>query len=107
MLPNDHSLEINSAIVTSKNKAARPLVGTGPNEHGMTFWRFMFGGGLVVPWILQTLALFGRGKGKGKAGGVVISMMVLVGGYFLRRTMIEAGHTSSRDARATLWNARR
>jgi formate-dependent nitrite reductase membrane component NrfD len=94
-------------FLRESGRAARPLVGTGPNEHGMTFWRFMFGGGLALPWILQTLALFGRGRGKGKAGGVVISMMVLVGGYFLRRTMIEAGHASSRDARATLWNARR
>jgi len=29
-----------------------------------------------------------------------------VGGYFLRRTLIEAGHTSSKDARTTLWHAR-
>jgi formate-dependent nitrite reductase membrane component NrfD len=95
------------AFLRESGRAARPLVGTGPNEHGMTFWRFMFGGGLALPWVLQTLTLFGRGKGKGRAGGVIISMMVLVGGYFLRRTMIEAGHTSSRDARTTLWNARR
>ena len=38
---------------------------------------------------------------------MVISILVLVGGYFLRRTMIEAGHTSSADARTTLWNAKR
>ena len=95
------------AFLHQSGRAARPLVGTGPNEHGMTFWRFMFGGGLAVPWILQTLTLFGRGKRKGKIGGVVISMMVLMGGYFLRRTIIEAGHASSRDARTTLWNARR
>jgi len=94
-------------FLRQSGRAARPLVGTGPNEHGMTFWRFMFGGGLALPWILQTLTLFGRGKGKGRAGGVIISMMVLIGGYFLRRTMIEAGHASSRDARTTLWNARR
>jgi formate-dependent nitrite reductase membrane component NrfD len=95
------------AFLRESGRAARPLVGTGPNEHGMTFWRFMFGGGLLVPWVLQTLTLFGRGKNKGKVGGLLISMMVLVGGYFLRRTMVEAGHTSSRDARTTLWNARR
>jgi len=39
--------------------------------------------------------------------GLLISVLVLVGGYFLRRTMIEAGHTSSKDARTTLWNAKR
>jgi formate-dependent nitrite reductase membrane component NrfD len=95
------------AFLRESGRAARPLVGTGPNEHGMTFWRFMFGGGLALPWVLQTLTLFRRSQGKGKAGGLLISLMVLVGGYFLRRTMIEAGHTSSRDARTTLWNARK
>ena len=38
---------------------------------------------------------------------LLISLLVLVGGYFLRRTMIEAGHTSSADAHTTLWNAKR
>ncbi len=94
-------------FLRQSGRAARPLVGTGPNEHGMTFWRFMFGGGLALPWILQTLALFGRKKSQGRVGGLLISMLVLVGGYFLRRTMVEAGHASSRDARGTLWNARR
>jgi formate-dependent nitrite reductase membrane component NrfD len=95
------------AFLRGSGRAARPLVGTAPGEHGTTFWRFMFGGGLALPWLLQTLSLFRQGKGKGKASGLLISLMVLVGGYFLRRTMIEAGHASSRDARTTLWNARR
>src|SRR6266700_4838807 len=31
------------AFLRSTGRAARPLVGTGPNEHGHTFWRFEFG----------------------------------------------------------------
>ena len=59
-------------------------------------------------WLLQTLAFIGlRSSKKNSAGGLVVSLLVLMGGYFLRRTMVEAGHTSSQDARATLWNARR
>jgi formate-dependent nitrite reductase membrane component NrfD len=92
-------------------RAARPLVGTGPNEHGHTFWRFEFGVGLLLPWLLQGLALFigqRTGTKQRKSGrGLLISLLVLLGGYLLRRTMIEAGHTSSTDARTTLWNARR
>ncbi len=95
------------AFLRGSGRAARPLVGTAPGEHGMTFWRFMLGGGLVLPWLLQTLSLFGRRQSKHNKGGMIVSVLVLVGGYFLRRTMIEAGHTSSRDARTTLWNARR
>jgi len=34
-----------------------------------------------------------------------VSLLVLVGGYFLRRTIIDAGHVSSRDARTTLFVA--
>jgi len=94
-------------FLRGSGRAARPLVGTSPGEHGMTFWRFMIGGGLVLPWLLQTLALFGRRESRHTRSGVFVSLLVLVGGYFLRRTMIEAGHTSSRDARTTLWNARR
>jgi hypothetical protein len=30
-----------------------------------------------------------------------------MGGYFLRRTIIQAGQTSSTDARTTLWNAKK
>jgi formate-dependent nitrite reductase membrane component NrfD len=95
------------AFLRGSGRAARPLVGSGPDEHGMTFWRFFFGTGLVLPWLLQTLSLLlsRRGRSIG-TGGLLISILVLVGGYFLRRTMIEAGHTSSKDARTTLWNAR-
>jgi formate-dependent nitrite reductase membrane component NrfD len=89
-------------------RAARPLVGTAPKEHGRTFWSFVFGAGLVLPWLLQTGSLLGQRSGKGHSGrGLVLSLLVLVGGYFLRRTIIEAGQTSSQDARTTLWHAQR
>ncbi|HLZ59956.1 MAG TPA: NrfD/PsrC family molybdoenzyme membrane anchor subunit [Ktedonosporobacter sp.] len=96
------------AFLRGSGRAARPLVGTGPAEQGITFWRFMFVGGLALPWLLQTLSLLGRNSRRRKGGrGILISLLVLVGGYFLRRTMIEAGQASSKDARTTLWNARR
>ena len=95
-------------FLRGSGRAARPLVGTAPAEHGRTFWRFVFGGGLALPWLLQTLSLFGGRPGKRRNGrGIVISLLVLMGGYFLRRTMIEAGRSSSTDARTTLWNAKR
>ncbi|MFL5665977.1 MAG: NrfD/PsrC family molybdoenzyme membrane anchor subunit [Ktedonobacteraceae bacterium] len=95
-------------FLRGSGRAARPLVGTAPTEHGRTFWSFVFGGGLALPWLLQTLSLLGRRSAKRNSGrGLAISLLVLVGGYFLRRTMIEAGHTSSQDARTTLWNAKR
>ncbi len=95
-------------FLRGSGRAARPLVGTAPTEHGRTFWSFVFGSGLSLPWLLQTLSLLGRRSGKRNSGrGVVISLLVLMGGYFLRRTMIEAGHTSSQDARTTLWNAQK
>jgi formate-dependent nitrite reductase membrane component NrfD len=96
------------AFLRGTGRAARPLVGTAPAEHGRTFWSFVAGGGLVLPWLLQTLSLLVGRSGKRRSGrGIVISLLVLMGGYFLRRTMIEAGYTSSSDARTTLWNARR
>ncbi len=59
------------------------------------------------PWLLQTSNLISKKSVKRKAGrGLLISLLVIVGGYFLRKTMIEAGHTSSQDARTTLWNAK-
>ncbi len=97
------------AFLRGSGRAAHPLVGNAPAEHGRTFWGFVAGGGLALPWLLQTFSLLSgrRGNKQRKARGVLISLLVLTGGYFLRRTMIEAGHTSSRDARTTLWNARR
>lgn len=98
------------AFLRGSGRAARPLVGSGPDEHGPTFWRFVFGSGLALPWLLQTLSLLGQRSHPGKRNtgrGLFIGLLVLVGGYFLRRTMVEAGHTSSRDARTTLWNAKR
>jgi formate-dependent nitrite reductase membrane component NrfD len=88
-------------------RAARPLVGNGPKEHGRAFWSFVFGGGLVLPWLLQTGSLLGRPNKRNSGRGLVLSLLVLVGGYFLRRTIIEAGQTSSKDARTTLWKAQR
>jgi formate-dependent nitrite reductase membrane component NrfD len=96
------------AFLRRTGRAARPLVGAAPTEHGRTFWSVVFSGGLALPWLLETLSLFGQRSGKRNSGrGLVISLLVLTGGYFLRRTMIEAGHTSSADARTTLWNAKR
>jgi formate-dependent nitrite reductase membrane component NrfD len=94
------------AFLRGSGRTARPLVGTAPTEHGLTFWRFFFGAGLVLPWLLQTLSLLGGRRSRRMGRGLLISVLVLVGGYFLRRTMIEAGHTSSKDARAMLWNAK-
>src|SRR6266404_6500257 len=51
-------------FLRGSGRAARPLVGTAPTEHGRTFWRFVFGGGLALPWLLQTLSLFGGRPGK-------------------------------------------
>ncbi|GAC1423010.1 MAG: hypothetical protein PVS3B3_25740 [Ktedonobacteraceae bacterium] len=96
------------AFLHGSGRAARSLVGTGPDEHGTSFWRFMFGGGLVLPWLLQTFLLFGkRSEKRLSVTGLAVSALALIGGYFLRKTMVEAGHSSSRDARTTLWNARR
>jgi formate-dependent nitrite reductase membrane component NrfD len=88
-------------------RAARPLVGASRAEHGRTFWSFVFGGGLLFPWLLQSYSLLsGRRTNTRRNGrGILISLLVLMGGYFLRHTMIEAGHASSKDARTTLWHA--
>lgn len=95
------------AFLRGSGRAARPLVGTGPGEKGHTFWSVVFGGGLALPWLLQTSKLVGKSSARRKSGrGLLISLLVLVGGYFLRKTIIEAGHTSSKDARTTLWNAK-
>lgn len=95
------------SFLRSSGRAARPLVGTKPQEQGPTFWRFMFGGGLLLPLLLQSLSLVGIRIGKrNTATGIVVSLLALMGGYFLRRTLVYGGHTSSRDARTTLWNAR-
>ncbi len=88
-------------------RTAHPLVGSGPGEQGPTFWRNVFFSGLTLPLLLQTRRLLRHRANKRNKRGLSISVLVLIGGYFLRRTMIEAGHTSSRDARTTLWNAKR
>ncbi|HEU5228318.1 MAG TPA: NrfD/PsrC family molybdoenzyme membrane anchor subunit [Ktedonobacteraceae bacterium] len=95
-------------FLRGSGRAARPLVGTGPTEQGKTFWRFMFGGGLALPLVLQTLTLVGRRPEKRHTGrGLLISLLVLVGGYFLRKTIIDAGRASSQQSHTTLWNAKR
>lgn len=95
------------AFLRGSGRAARALVGAAPTEHGMTFWRFVFGGGLVLPWLLQTRSLIRRSPQRRAGGDLLISLLVLIGGYFLRRTMIEADHTSSAGAGTTLWNAKK
>ncbi len=95
------------AFLRQSGRAARPLVGSGPDEKGRMFWSLVFGSGLMLPWLLQSASLLGKRTEKRKRGrGILISLLVLIGGYFLRKTLIEAGHTSSKDARSTLWNAR-
>jgi formate-dependent nitrite reductase membrane component NrfD len=95
------------AFLRGSGRTARPLVGTQPGEKGQTFWSIVAGSGLALPWLLQSTSLLGgRGKKRKTTRGLLISLLVLLGGYFLRKTMIEAGHVSSKDARTTLWNAR-
>lgn len=94
------------AFLRGSGRAARPLVGAGPDEKGRIFWSVVFGSGLMLPWLLQSASLLGKHtEGRGRGRGLLISLLVLIGGYFLRKTIVEAGHTSSKDARTTLWHA--
>lgn len=96
------------AFLRGSGRAAQPLVGSGPDDKGRTFWSLVFGSGLALPWLLQTVGLLGKHAEKRRRGrGILISLLVLIGGYFLRKTMIEAGHTSTKNARTTLWNAKK
>src|SRR5437588_10101694 len=45
------------AFLRGSGRAARPLVGTAPAEHGITFWCFVLGVGLALPWVLPTLSI--------------------------------------------------
>ncbi len=94
------------SFLRGSSRAGRALVGAGPGEQGPTFWNFVVGGGLLLPWLLTTLSLL-QGTKKHTGRGLLVSLLALTGGYFLRRTVVKAGHTSSRDARVTLWNAKR
>src|SRR5438034_823351 len=68
------------AFLRGTGRAARPLVGTRPTEHGRPFWSFVAGAGLILPWILQTLSLLaGRSAKRGSRRGMVISLLVLFG----------------------------
>jgi formate-dependent nitrite reductase membrane component NrfD len=94
------------AFLRGSGRVARPLVGAGPDEKGRTFWSLVFGSGLMLPWLLQSVGLLGKHTEKrGRGRGILISLLVLIGGYFLRKTLIDAGYTSSMDAQSTLWNA--
>jgi formate-dependent nitrite reductase membrane component NrfD len=99
------------AFLRTSGRAAHALVGTGPREKGPIFWPFMFGAGLLVPWLLQTFAIGRKHTSKNEREhgtlGIVVSLLVLIGGYLLRRTVVEAGHVASADSRTTFWNARR
>jgi formate-dependent nitrite reductase membrane component NrfD len=96
------------AFLRGSGRVAHPLVGSGPDEKGKTFWSVVFGSGLMLPWLLQSAGLLGKRTEKRTRGrGILISLLVLIGGYFLRKTIVEAGHTSSKDARTTLWHARK
>jgi formate-dependent nitrite reductase membrane component NrfD len=99
------------AFLRTSGRAAHALVGSGPREKGPIFWPFMFGMGLLLPWLLQSFAISRRPSEKQKKEhgmlGIIVSLLVLIGGYLLRRTMIEAGHVASADSRTTFWNARR
>jgi formate-dependent nitrite reductase membrane component NrfD len=97
------------ALLRGSGRAAHALVGDAPTERGRTFWRFVFGCGLLLPWLLQTFSLLRGQRANTRRNGVgfIISLLVLMGGYFLRRTMIRAGHASSRDARTTLWKSQK
>src|SRR5205807_5526433 len=65
------------AFLRGTGRAARPLVGPRPTEHGRTFWGFVAGTGLMLPWILQTLSLLaGRSAKRGSRRGMVISLLV-------------------------------
>src|SRR5260370_2812007 len=74
-------------------RAARPLVGTAPAEHGRTFWSLVLGGVLIVHLLLQTFSVFAGRSGKRKNGrGIMISLLVLMGGYLLRWTIVASRH---------------
>ena len=69
------------SFLRGTGRAARPLVGTGPTEHGRTFWSLVAGTGMILPWLLQTLSLLAGRSGKRRSGrGVVIYLLVLMGG---------------------------
>lgn len=97
----------------SSGRAAKALVGTEESEQGYAFWSFV-GGGLLLPWLIQSTRIFSRQKHAKQwqqrttnSLGVFVSLLILGGGYLLRRAVVKAGHASSHDARTTLWNARR
>src|SRR5438067_13590401 len=71
------------AFLRGSGRAARPLVGAAPTEHGMTFWRFVFGTGLVLPWLLQTLSMLRHRHGRRAGTDFIISELIIVSGSSL------------------------
>jgi formate-dependent nitrite reductase membrane component NrfD len=94
------------SFLRGSSRAGRALAGAGQGEQGPAFWNLVVGSGLLIPWLLTTLSLLQGGK-KHTGRGLLTSLLVLTGGYFLRRTIVKAGHTSSRDPHVYLWNAKR
>lgn len=63
-----------------------------------------FFGGTVVGGVLAPLALLQGRESRGR--GILASLLVLAGGYILRRAILEAGKHSARDPEATFTFAR-
>ena len=58
-----------------------------------------FFGGTVVGGLLAPFALLQGRESRGRS--LLASLLVLIGGYLLRRTIIDAGSLSARDPQAT------
>ncbi|HZY65218.1 MAG TPA: NrfD/PsrC family molybdoenzyme membrane anchor subunit [Rubrobacteraceae bacterium] len=63
-----------------------------------------FFGGTVVSGLLAPFVLLQGRESRGR--GLIASLLVLIGGYILRRTIIDAGKLSARDPQATFTFAR-
>ena len=59
-----------------------------------------FIGGTVIGGLLAPFALLQGRESRGRS--LLASVLVLAGGYILRRTIIDAGSLSARDPQATL-----
>ncbi|MGF1471206.1 MAG: NrfD/PsrC family molybdoenzyme membrane anchor subunit [Rubrobacteraceae bacterium] len=71
---------------------------------GAWFWGGTVAGGLLAPFAL----LRGREEGtEGRGRSLLASLLVLIGGYILRRTILDAGKLSARDPQATFTFAKK